>query len=459
MDAVSLVKRQQLHFATGSTISLQRRLEILSRLHAAIRSSQHQLITALKKDLGKSAIDAYSTEIGYALSEVEYASKHVRSWVQKTRVKTLFVNQPGKSWYQARPFGCALIISPWNYPFALTFAPLAAAVAAGNCVIIKPSEYAAATESCITAMIEKTFDNQEIAVVTGGPDQTQELVSSGVDIIFFTGGTETGKKIMRTAAQTLTPVVLELGGKNPCIVDRTAPIPETARRIVWGKFLNAGQTCMAPDYICVHEDVAEALQQSLICAIRKFYGEAPLESSAYGRIINAQHFSRITALLKEHKTIVHGGMVLPDERYIAPTLIHVDNWDTPLMQEEIFGPVLPIITYHNSDQLISKLRTCPSPLAWYCFTTDKRLKRTIEQRAKCGTICFNGTIHALLTHELPFGGIGLSGMGRYHGRAGFDAFSYTCGVLDKHSRREFTALYPPYTASVSFLSKVRRFLM
>lgn len=458
MDVSELIKTQRSYFTAGTTLPLKKRIHLLSRLHATVLSNQNQLIEALRQDLGKSEIDAYTSEIGYVLSEIEHAQKHVRSWMKKIPAKTLFINRPGRSRYYARPFGCALIIGPWNYPFALTFTPLAAALAAGNCSIIKPSEFAPATEKCIVKMILQSFSEEEIAVITGGPETTKNAISNGVDIIFFTGGTETGREIMRTAADSLTPVVLELGGKNPCIVDRTAHLREAARRIVWGKFLNAGQTCMAPDYVCVNESVAEELKNHLITAIRKFFGDSPQKNPAYGRIINNRHLHRIATLF-ENSGIIHGGTILPEERYIAPTLVSVDRWDTPIMREEIFGPVLPIVTYTDSLQLLTTLRSRPSPLAFYCFTTDPQLKDAVEQLAHCGTICFNGTAHALITHELPFGGIGASGMGRYHGKAGFDAFSYTRSVLDKHPRKEFSALYPPHSIKVSLLSKIRRFLM
>ncbi|MBN1308887.1 MAG: aldehyde dehydrogenase family protein [Chitinispirillaceae bacterium] len=458
MDVSAPIKRLQSHFATGATLPREKRIALLTRLHAAVTSSQRHLLETLRHDLGKGPVDAYTAEIGYVLSEIEYARKHVRSWMNATRVKTLLINRPGRSYYYSRPYGCACIIGPWNYPFALTFAPLAAAIAAGNCVIIKPSEYAPATAACIAEMISTSFDDKEVTVVTGGPDETQKVIAGGVDVVFFTGGTLTGKSIMRTAAETLTPVVLELGGKNPCIVDRTAHIPEAARRIVWGKFLNAGQTCMAPDFVCVHEAVADPMRKSLSEAVTKMYGTELAKSPAYGRIINARHLNRIRRLLEGH-AVFHGGTMLPEERYIEPTLVSVDRWDSPLMREEIFGPVLPVISYRDPDQLIAELQHRPSPLAYYCFTTDNRFKRIIEQRAKCGTICFNGTAHALITRDLPFGGIGASGMGRYHGKAGFDAFSYTRSILDKHSRKEFTALYPPHSIKVSLLSKMRRFLM
>lgn len=458
MDPSPLIIKQRAHFRAGTTLPPGNRIDMLSRLHSTIESHRQQLLEALHSDLGKGDIDAYTTEIGYVLSEIEYARRHVRSWMKKSGAKTVFVNRPGRSYYYARPYGCALVIGPWNYPFALTFAPLAAALAAGNCGIIKPSEFAPATAACIKDMVTTSFDPAELAVVTGGPAETSRLIAEGVDIIFFTGGTNTGKAIMRSAADMLTPVVLELGGKNPCIVEPSAYIPEAGRRIAWGKFLNAGQTCMAPDFVCVHESVAEALRVSIIDAVTRFYGNDPRTSPAYGRIINDRHADRLTALLEGH-TVAHGGTVAAGERYIAPTIVIVDDWDSPLMREEIFGPVLPIMPYKDLDTLLDTLQSRPAPLAWYCFTSETGVKRHIERRGRCGTICFNGTIHALITHELPFGGIGASGMGRYHGKAGFDAFSYTCSVLDKHPRKGFSALYPPHTAALTMLRKVRRFLM
>lgn len=458
MNSSAIIENQRSYVAGGQTLPPASRSRLLSRLHATVKGHQRELLQALARDLGKGEVDAYMTEVGYVLSEIEYARKHLRTWMKKSGAATVPVNRPGRSYHFARPFGSALVIGPWNYPFGLTFAPLAAALAAGNCAVVKPSEFAPATGACITNMIASSFDPAEIAVINGGPAETEALIAAGVDIIFFTGGTATGKKIMRAASDTLTPVVLELGGKNPCIVDRTASLDEAARRIVWGKFLNAGQTCMAPDFVCVHEDVADRLHLRIIDAVNVLYGEDPRTSPAYGRIINEHHLTRLTALL-EGARVVHGGTVLPGERYIGPTVIEANSWDTPLMREEIFGPLLPIITYRDTAALLDVLRNRPSPLAWYCFTTDNKFKHTVERRARCGTICFNGTVHALITRELPFGGIGASGMGRYHGRAGFDAFSSTCGVLDKHPRREFTRLYPPYTSSVALLEKIRRFFM
>ncbi|MBD3346122.1 MAG: aldehyde dehydrogenase family protein [Chitinivibrionales bacterium] len=457
-DPQNIIDRQKIFFASGATLEIRERKCYLRRLKATIESYEDEIIRALKEDLGKPAFESYTSEIAYSLSQIDYAIRNVAKWSKKKRAKMLLINMPGHSYYYPRPYGCALIIAPWNYPFGLIFAPLAAALAAGNCAVLKPSEYTPATASCIKKMIADAFDPSILTVCTGGASETKALVAQNVDFIFFTGSSSIGKAVMESAARHLTPVALELGGKNPCIVDSSASVKESARRIVWGKFFNAGQTCIAPDFVCVHESILDDLNQALIDAIRRFFGKNPFESSNYGRIVNDHHVQRLTKLLQSC-TPLYGGTVKDAERYIEPTVVKFDTWDTPLMEEEIFGPILPVTAYQDVDILLKHLHSLPEPLALYCFTADSKIKDKIRQRTRSGTICFNGTIHALMSKELPFGGVGNSGMGRYHGKSGFDTFSYIRSVMDKHHRLGVPVVYPPYSLPLGFVQKIQKFIM
>ncbi|MBD3320086.1 MAG: aldehyde dehydrogenase family protein [Chitinivibrionales bacterium] len=457
-NPAAIIDAQKSHFATGTTIRPVDRTRTLAHLKTTIESNRQKIIDALHEDLGKPPLEGYMSEIAYVLMQIEHDCRNIKKWSKKKKVSTPLVNQPGKSWYAPRPFGCTLIIGPWNYPFGLIFSPVVSSLAAGNCAILKPSEYAPATASCIEAMIAQSFNPGLLTVITGGPEETKQLIANNPDFIFFTGGGRTGKAVMEAASRTLTPVALELGGKNPCIVDAGVPVKETAKRIAWGKFLNAGQTCVSPDFLCAHESVFDSLQKTLIETIKDFYGDDPRTSPDFGRIINPRHAHRLADLLKDTKPSF-GGAADPDNRFIAPAIVPFDNWDIPLMDEEVFGPILPITSYSGLDTLLARLRALPAPLALYCFTSDSAVKKNVLQESRSGTVCFNGTAHAIVSSELPFGGIGDSGIGRYHGKAGFDTFSYIRSVMDKHHGLGFSQMYPPYTKSVDFISKIRKFLL
>jgi aldehyde dehydrogenase (NAD+) len=457
-NAATVVGRQRTHFASKATVPLARRIGALERLAGALRARERDLLRALKDDLGKSATEGYTSEIGYVLSHIRYAHRHIRRWSHAVRVSTPLVNQPGRSYHYPEPFGVSLIIGPWNYPLGLVCTPLVSALAAGNCAILKPSEHAPATAACVRKMIGDYFDPALVTVVTGGPAATQALINAGLDFIFYTGNSRTGRQVMGAASAHLTPVVLELGGKNPCIVDATASLHQAAERIAWGKFFNAGQTCLAPDFVCAHDTVIDGLQRELASTLTRFYGPDARQSPDYGRIVNATHVQRLRGLLAGHIP-VHGGTIIAEERYVEPTLVRVDNWDDSLLQEEIFGPILPLIAYRHLDDALSRLSRMPSPLAVCCFSTNREVRSHVKRHTRSGTICFNGTLHAFLSSELPFGGVGESGMGRYHGKAGFDAFSYRRAVLEKHPALGATQMYPPYRNSLGFVRLMQRFFM
>jgi len=454
----AISERQRAYFRTGATREIPFRIEQLSKLRNAIASREAAILEAVKQDLGRPAEEAYTSEVGIVLHEIDLARKHLAGWARPHKVRTPLVLFPAKSWIQAEPYGSVLIIAPWNYPFQLAIAPLVAALAAGNCAVVKPSEAATHTSRLVAEMIRDTFDQSYVTVIEGAAPETQALLAERFDYIFFTGGTQIGKIVMAAAARHLTPVTLELGGKNPCIVDRDADLAIAAKRIAWGKFMNAGQTCIAPDFVLAHKAIKAELLQRLAAAIEKFYGSDPQASPDYGRIVNERHFDRLAALLRDGKAVVGGQSARP-QRYIAPTLLDNVSWDSAVMQEEIFGPILPVLEFEDLDAAIQTLQARPKPLALYYFCSDRARQDEILRRLPSGGACINDTFGQFLNLRLPFGGVGESGMGAYHGKAGFDTFSHSRGVVRRSTWADPGTKYPPYKTPLAVLRRIFSFLL
>ncbi|MCT7990640.1 aldehyde dehydrogenase [Laspinema olomoucense] len=446
-----LIEAQRQFFATGKTKDINFRIEQLERLKQAVIDSKELVIDALNKDLRKSELEAYLTEVG-VIREVNYVLKHIKSWAKPKTVARPLDQFPSVARIYPDPLGVVLIISPWNYPFQLTISPLLGAIAAGNCVTLKPSEISPHTSRLVADLIRKTFDPSYIAVVEGGVEASQDLLSQKFDHIFFTGGTQIGRIVMEAAAKHLTPVTLELGGKSPCIVETDIDLPTACKRIVWGKFINAGQTCIAPDYLLVNRRIKGDLLLGIKRTITEFFGQNPANSPDYGRIISAKQFDRLRGLLQEGEIIV-GGQTDAGDRYIAPTVIDGVSLTSPIMQEEIFGPILPILEYDKLDEAIALINQRPKPLALYLFSNDKQKQQKILRETSSGGVCLNDTIMHLGVSELPFGGVGDSGMGAYHGKASFDTFSHRKSVLEKSFRLDLDFRYPPYKNKLDFIKR------
>lgn len=454
MEAVtSIVREQKQFFHTGKTKELAYRLSSLRKLRDAVKRYEPDIVTALKRDLNKSEAESYTTEIGFVLQEITYAMKHLKAWVKPKKVKAPLTHFGSRSMIYPEPYGVTLIISPWNYPFQLSVAPLVGAIAAGNCAVIKPSEYAPHVSKLLDQMLEGIFEKEYVTVVEGAAEVSEALLKEPFDYIFFTGSVPVGKKIMEAAAKTLTPITLELGGKSPAIVDKDANINLAAKRIVWGKFINAGQTCVAPDYLLVHEDVKNELLEKMKDAIREFYGEDPLKNPEYAKIVSERHFSRLTKFLEDGEVII-GGEADPEKRLIAPTLLDEVNWDSPVMAEEIFGPILPVLTFSELSDVIGKVREMPKPLALYFFSEDKEKQEKIIASIPFGGGCINDTLIHLATPYLPFGGVGTSGIGNYHGKYSFECFSHQKSIVRQTTRFDLPVRYPSFKNGLKIIKKL-----
>jgi acyl-CoA reductase-like NAD-dependent aldehyde dehydrogenase len=449
-----ILQQQRQFFSTGKTRDVAFRLAQLKTLKQVILDNQAAILMALKADLHKSGFESYATEIG-VVGEIKYAIKHLRTWVKTKTVAVPAQLFPGRAKIYPEPVGVVLIIAPWNYPVYLVIAPLVGAIAAGNCAVLKPSELAPETSHVLAEIIGKIFDPAYIAIVEGGVETSQSLLDEKFDHIFFTGGTAIGKVVMAAAAKHLTPVTLELGGKSPCVVDADIQVEQTAKRIVWGKFLNAGQTCVAPDYLLVNQRIKRDLLQAIASTIHDFYGDDPAQSQDYGRIINQHHFSRLTKLLQDGRILV-GGKTNPDDRYIAPTVVDQVSLDDRIMQDEIFGPILPVLEYSNLEEAIALINSKPKPLALYVFSQDQRIQARLLRETSSGSVCINDTIMQAGVPALPFGGVGDSGIGSYHGKAGFDNFSHRKSILYKPFWFNMPLLYPPYADKLNLLQKIFR---
>ena len=446
---------QKAYFQSGATLPISFRIEMLKKLYATVKTYEPEIAAALNADLGKSAFEGYMCEIGLVLSEITYMLRHIKRFASPRRVRTPLAQFAAVSYQQPSPYGNVLIMSPWNYPFLLTIDPLVNAIAAGNTAIIKPSAYSPATSAVVEKLISECFPAEYVSVITGGRQENASLLEKKFDFVFFTGGQNVGREVLRHTAETLTPAILELGGKSPCIVDSTAKLKLAAKRIVFGKYLNCGQTCVAPDYILCHSSVKDELVRELVRQLEVQFGSDPLANPDYGKIINVKHFDRIRSLIDPSKTVA-GGTAKEDTLQIAPTVLDNVTWDDAVMQEEIFGPVLPVLTFDHIDEIISLLADRPKPLALYLFSEDKKTIRSVTERCTYGGGCVNDVIIHLATSEMGFGGVGESGMGAYHGKTGFDAFSHLKSIVDKKTWMDLPMRYQPYKP---FHSTLLRFFL
>ena len=445
-DMAGFVSGLRSTFNTGRTRPLSWRREQLGRLRAMIAELEGEIHAALEEDLGKPSFESWLGETGFVTSEIDYAAKRLGSWMKPRRVRTPILNQPGSSYVRPEPLGVALIIGAWNYPFLISIMPLVGAIAAGNCAVVKPSEISAGTSAVIARGVRDYLDGEAIRVVEGGVPETTDLLKEQFDYIFYTGGGIVGRIVMEAAARNLTPVTLELGGKSPCLVDRGVDLEVAARRIAWGRFLNAGQTCVAPDYVLAHEEIEEELLDHLKSTVRRFYGADPRQSPDYARIVNEKHFGRLEALLGSGE-VVTGGQTDASDLYIAPTILRNVAPDSPVMAEEIFGPILPVLAVPGIEAAISFVNARPRPQALYLFSRDEGAKKGIIEHTSSGSVCINDVVVHMLERELPFGGVGPSGMGAYTGRASFETFSHRKSVLKKSLRFDVPLRYPPYSDS------------
>ncbi len=450
-----LVAAQRAFFETNATKPAAFRKKQLLLLKQAILEHEGDILAALKADLNKAPFEAFSSEVGTVLEELSYMLRHVEKLARPKRVAATITQFPAGGRIMPEPYGVALIMSPWNYPFLLTLSPLIGAIAAGNCAVVKPSNYSLHTSAVIRDILRDVFPPQYIDMVEGGRDVNTSLLNQKFDYIFFTGGVAVGKTVMASAAKHLTPVTLELGGKSPCIVDETARIPLAAKRIAWGKFLNAGQTCIAPDYVLAHAGVKDRLAEEIWRNVRAFYGENTHQNDEFPKIITEKHFNRIAGLIAP-ETGVRGGRLNAETRQIEPTLLCAATWDSPAMREEIFGPVLPILEYTDLGDAIAKIKARPKPLALYLFTQNAAVKRRVLSEVSFGGGCVNDTIMHMPTSRMPFGGVGESGIGAYHGKASFATFSHMKSVLARGTFMDVPLRYPPYKNKLGLIKKVMK---
>ena len=453
----TLCAAQRAFFESGETLPVRYRLQALKRLKNAIKKRETQILAALRADLGKSELEGYMCEVGMALSELSFLLRHTKKFAKEKRVHTPMAQFCSKSYQKPVPYGNVLIMSPWNYPFLLTVGPLVDAIAAGNTAIVKPSAYSPATSAVIAELIAECFPSEYVAVVTGGRAENAALLSQKFDMIFFTGSQNVGKEVLRAAAEHLTPAVLELGGKSPCIVDESADVKLAARRIVFGKFLNCGQTCVAPDYILCQKGVKPALIEAIRAEIGRQFGKEPLKNKDYGKIITQKHFTRLCGLIDPEK-VVCGGETDADACRIAPTVMDGVIFEDAVMQEEIFGPILPILTFDRIEEIPALLADRQKPLALYLFSTDKRAIKLITARVRYGGGCINDVVIHLATEHMGFGGVGESGMGAYHGKVGFDTFSHKKSIVNKRNWIDLPMRYQPYKQGGLYDKLLRFFL-
>ena len=451
MKTSELVKKQCEFFETGETFSVKFRKQQLKKLLVAIEANKQEIFAALKSDLGKTEIESYMSEIGMVNSEIKYLLRHLRCFARPRRVVSELSNFPAKYYSVPVPKGNVLIMSPWNYPLLLTLEPLADAIAAGNTAIVKPSAYSPATSDIIKRIIEENFEPNYIAVVTGGRDENKDLLQQNFDHIFFTGSKAVGHEVLKHAEVHMTPVTLELGGKSPCVVDKSANIRMAAKRIVFGKLLNVGQTCVAPDYVLAQKEIYDELLKELKNQIAEQYGTNTLNNINYGKIISEKHFNRLTELLADQK-IYYGGKCNREQLKIEPTIIKNPKLDSPIMKEEIFGPILPVVPYGTERDALNIIQKNPTPLALYVFTRDKGIENYFLKKVQFGGGCVNDTLMHIATSRLAFGGVGTSGMGAYHGKRGFDTFSHHKSIVKK-GKMELPVRYRPVTKAKEKLIK------
>ncbi len=458
MDVKELVEKQREFFLSGGTASVDERRRLLKRLKEAVKENEELVLDALKLDLGKPRFEAYVSEVLHFYSEVDYAVSHIKRWSRPRRRLTPLLNLPAASYTYRQPYGVVLILSPWNYPFDLAMVPLVYAVAAGNTVVLKPSEVSENTSRILSRLIKEVFDERHVAVVEGGPEVAKGLLEERFDYIFYTGNPTVGRYVMEKASRHLTPVTLELGGKSPAIVCKEKDFELAVKRIVWGKCFNAGQTCIAPDYVLVERGRKEEFVRLFSRWVEVFYGDVRT-SPDYGRIVSQRHFDRLALLVEMEKdNVLYGGEMDRDQLFISPTVIDA-SWDSPSMQEEIFGPVLPVIEFESVDEVVDRISRMPEPLAVYLFTSDAGLRELFMRRVKSGALVCNDCLVHFVSPWLPFGGIGESGMGKYHGRWGFETFTNEKAVVHRANVMDLPVRYPPYKGwKLSFLRRLGRIL-
>lgn len=456
MEFPALIARQRTFFRTGRTLDADHRRQSLRALLEAIESNEQILLNALHADLRKSPHDGFASEIGMVTSEIRHALKHLASWTRPKKIREAWMAWPSNSCVRPEPMGVALIMGPWNYPLQLLLGPLAGAIAAGNCVVLKPSEFAPHASSAVARLIGEIFPQEFVAVVEGDASAAVDLLREKFDAIFFTGSTRVGREVMSAAAKHLTPVTLELGGKCPAIVCADADVEIAARRIVWGKFLNAGQTCVAPNHVWVDRRIERDLIDAIVKTIREFFGDDPQQNASYGRIINRRHFDRLCALLDE-TSIECGGVSDAEDLYLAPTIVSQLAEDAPLLAEEIFGPILPLRAFDDLDQVVANERAQTVPLAMYVFTHERKIQDRLLNEIRSGGACINDTLMHLIGRELPFGGLGESGMGASHGKASFDAFSHRRSIMRRPFKPDPAMRYPPPRVGLAAFKRILRF--
>ena len=438
-----ILQKQRHFFQRGQTRTLDFRRDRLKTLKHFLLEDKREILAALKQDFNKSSFEGLETELVFCAREIDFVLKNLKSWVKPAKVPIDLFQFPASARIVAEPLGIVLIIGAWNYPIQLVLSPLIAAIGAGNCAIVKPSEIAPHSSVAIANLIRKAFSPEYITVVEGGKEVVQDLISHKFDRIFFTGGAKVGKIIMEAAAKHLTPVTLELGGKSPCIVEPDIDIEKTARRVAWGKFVNCGQTCIAPDYILIHRSIKKDFLDKIKIKIEQFYGTDPEQSPDYARIINDFHFRRLLDLIDPQKVIM-GGKNNAETRYLAPTVMNDILWSDRVMEEEIFGPILPVLEYENIEDAIAQINARPKPLSLYLFTQNKTTQKRVLQATSSGNVCCNDILMQIVSEHLPFGGVGESGMGAYHGKIGFDTFSHQKSVLKRSFWLDLPLRYPPY---------------
>lgn len=453
MSISEIVHKQKAYYKSGATRRLEARLEQLNLLKEAIRRRESEILEALRIDLNKSEQEAYMTEIGILLEEISFVSKRLKGWMKPRKVKTAKTHLGSKGFIVPEPFGSVLIIAPWNYPFQLAVAPLIGAIAAGNTAVIKPSELTPHVSAVLTSLIGEIFDPAFVTVVEGAVETSEQLLAEPFDKIFFTGSVAVGKLVMKAAAERLIPVTLELGGKSPCIIHQDANMKLAAKRVAFGKLTNSGQTCIAPDYLLIHESVKDAFVAEYQKVIKQFYGKEPMASEHYGRIVSPRHFERLQSYLT-NGSVVLGGQSDSESLKIAPTLLEDVTWESPVMQEEIFGPILPMMTYKHLDEVVNMVNARPKPLALYLFTVNQSVQDRIIEQIPFGGGAINDTLMHIATPYLPFGGVGESGMGNYHGEYSFNAFSHMKSVLKQTNAFDIKFRYPSKTGAVL----IRRFM-
>lgn len=456
-DVEQMIEEQHAYFYTGDTKSAAFRIEQLHRLKSVIQSHKPEVIDALKKDLGKSEFEAYATEVGFVLDSIGSMVKNLEDWMEPEQVKTPIHLQPAKSFVIREPYGSVLVIGPFNYPFQLVMEPLIGAIVGGNCAVVKPSEATPTVAKAIRTIIEEAFPAYYIRVVEGEREEVTALIHASFDYIFFTGSVNVGKVIMKAASERLTPITLELGGKSPAIVDQTANLDLAAKRIAWGKLMNTGQTCVAPDYVCVHESVKEEFLKKLTKTIQEFYGKDAQRSPDYGRIVNTQHFDRLAELArKEANHVIYGGNMDRADLYIEPVILDNVTWENPSMEDEIFGPILPVISYTDLPLLLRQIRKLPKPLSAYLFSENDRAIRFFLDQLPFGGGCINDTVSHVGSSYLPFGGVGTSGINSYHGKASFETFTHAKSILKKSTKLSVNLVFPPYKNKAKWIKTVLR---